>query len=200
MAKTNQNEAQIIARIEELKGDLALNFKQICELLVQVGSHYLHSEPMFRWYREVASEKLVPELIMAMGLKRDHLKHMMGRPRDVQLAVARDGDLSWCAVDRGEIIERRGSWKRMSGEEFKRMFPVGAGVRSVPEQRAILEESLATSPITHVRRQPRARVDRSAATFTLGNQTVPLTVVIAALAEVGIQTKTVNVVEMSVAG
>lgn len=45
---TNQNEAQIVARIEELKADLTLNFGNICELLTQLKHHYMHYHPTFR--------------------------------------------------------------------------------------------------------------------------------------------------------
>lgn len=186
MAMTNQNEAQIIARIEELKGDLALNFKQICDLLALVSQHYLHRDPLFRHYREVASGKLIPELVMAMGLKRGYLQHMMGRPREVQMQIARDADLSWCCAVRGEIVEKRTSWKSMGQADFKRMFPIGQPVRSLPEQIAALKQEMATQPVTHVKGQPIARVDLAAGTFRLGNQVVPLNVVMAAMNEVGL--------------
>lgn len=186
MAMTNQSEAQTIARIEELKGDLALNFKQICELLALVSNHYLHRDPLFRWYREVATGKLIPEVVMAMAMKRDYLKHLMGRPREVQLEVARDKEFDWCTSIKGEILDRRSSWKKMGAADFKRMFPVGQPIRSLHEQREVLRAELAAGPITHIRRQPLARVDAQAQTFTLGAQTVPLSVVLAALREAGI--------------
>ena len=184
---TNQSEAQTIARIEELKGDLALNFKQICDLLALVSQHYLHRDPLFRHYREVASGKLIPELVMAMGLKRGYLQHMMGRPREVQMQIARDADLSWCCAVRGEIVEKRTSWKAMGAADFKRMFPIGGPVRSPHEQAAILREEMATQPVTHVRGQPLARVNLADQTFKLGSQVVPISIVLAAMAEAGIR-------------
>ena len=184
MAITNQNDAQTIARIEELKGDLALNFKQICELLVLVGSHYLHRDALFRWYREVASGKLIPEVVMAMAMRRGYLSRLVGRPREVQLEVARDSEFDWCHEVKGEIVTKRTGWKKMGSADFKRMFPVGAGIRAVHEQRAIIEQEMAAGPVTHIRRQPLVRIDVKAQTFTLGNQTVPLSVVIAAMREV----------------
>jgi len=186
MAITNQNEAQTIARIEDLKGDLALNFTQICELLVLVGNHYLHRDPLFRSYQEVASGKLVAEVVMAMASKRGYLTHLAGRPRDVQLKIARDGDLDWCCLVKGEIVVKRSSWKKMGAVDFKRMFPVGAGVRSVQEQRALIQQEIAAGPVTHIRRQPVARIDVTAQTFTLGSQTVPLSLVVAAMREAGL--------------
>jgi len=186
MAITNQNDAQTIARIEELKGDLALNFKQICELLVLVGSHYLHRDPLFRWYRDVASNKLVPEIVMAMAMKRDYLKHLAGRPREMQLEVARDGEFDWCCEIKGAIVTKRTGWKKMASADFKRMFPIGAGIRSAHEQREIIQQEIADGPVTHIRRQPIARVNAAAQTFTLGAQTVPLSVVLNALREANI--------------
>jgi len=186
MAHTNQNEAQTIARIEDLKGDLALNFKQICDLLMLVGNHYLHRDPLFRNYREVSSGKLLAEVVMAMAAKRGYLAHLSGRPRDVQLEIARDGEFDWCYQFKGEIITKRTSWKKMGMADFKRMFPIGAGIRSVQEQRAIIQQEIAAAHVTQIRRQPVARIDVKAQTFTLGNQTVPLTVVIAAMREAGI--------------
>jgi hypothetical protein len=186
MAHTNQNEAQTIARIEELKGDLALNFKQICELLVLVGNHYLHKDPMFRWYREVAGGKLIPEIVMCMAAKRGYLTHLTGRPRDVQRDIARDGEFDWCTNVKGEIVTKRTGWKKMGAADFKRMFPIGAGIRSVHEQRIIIEQEMASAPVTHIRRQPIARVNVAAQTITIGSQTVPLAIVIAALRDVGL--------------
>ena len=182
----NRNEAQIIQKIEELLGDMALNFGQICDLLAGLDRHYLHKDPIFRWYREVASGKLVPELVRAMCGAQPLIKHMVGRPREVQATLARDGEFDWVREVRGEIVVKRGSWRKMSQAEFKRMFPIGAPVRSVQEQRAVLEAEMAGKPATHIRQQPLARVDLKAGTFTLGYVTVPLTVVIAALSEAGL--------------
>ena len=193
MAHTNQNEAQTIARIEDLKADLALNFTQICELLMLVRSHYLHTDPMFRSYREVASGKLLAQIVMVMARKQSYLKHISGRPRDVQLEIARDGEFDWCCLVKGEIVTRRTSWKKMGAADFKRMFPIGAGIRSVQEQRAIIQEEMATAPVTHIRQQPRARIDVHAQTFALGKQTVPLSVVVSAMREAGMDVATNNV-------
>ena len=186
MANTNQNEAQTIARIEELKGDLALNFKQICELLLLLKGHYLHTDPLFRHYREIASGKLIAECVMVMAGKLGYLKHMSGRPRDVQLEIASDGEFDWCMVVKGEIVTKRSGWRKMYAADFKRMFPIGGGIRSVQEQRAIIQQEIAAGPVTHIRRQPTARIDVNAQTFTLGGQTVPLSVVVAAMREVGL--------------
>lgn len=165
MAISNQNEAQIVARIEELRGDLASNFAQICELLTLVKGHYLHCDPHFCWYREVASGKLIPELVIAMARNRNYLKHMMGRPRDVQMQIARDCDLSWCCESKGEVVERRTSWRKMRAVDFKRMFPIGAAVRTSAEQRALLEKDMAAEPRAFVRGQPLARVEQDSRTF-----------------------------------
>jgi len=192
MAPTNQSEAQTIARIEDLKGDLALNFKQICELLVLVGNHYLHRDPLFRWYREVASGKLIPEVVMCMATKRGYMTHLAGRPRDVQQEIARDGAFDWCTVVKGEIVTKRTGWKKMGEADFKRMFPVGAGVRSIHEQRAIIEREMSSSPVTHIRRQPIARVNVGTQTFTLGGQTVPLAIIVAALRDAGLAAPTTH--------
>jgi hypothetical protein len=193
MAITNQNDAQTIARIEDLKGDLALNFKQICELLVLVGNHYLHRDPLFRSYREVASGKLMAEAVMAMAAKRGYLAHIAGRPRDVQLEIARDGEFDWCCEVKGEIVTKRTGWKKMGMADFKRMFPIGGGVRSVQEQRAIIQQEIAAGPVTHIRRQPTARIDVSAQTFTLGSQTVPLSVVVSAMRDAGMSAPMLSV-------
>jgi hypothetical protein len=187
MAITNQSEAQTIARIEELKGDLALNFKQICELLALVNNHYLHRDPLFRWYREIATGKLIAEIVMAMAMRRDFLKHMVGRPRSLQMEIAREGEFDWCTEVKGEIVQRRSSWKKMGAADFKRMFPIGGPVRSPHDQRDIIKTEMDARPVTHIRRQPIARVDAASHTFTLGAQTVPIGVVLSALREAGIQ-------------
>jgi hypothetical protein len=183
----NRNEAQIVQRIEDLLGDMALNFRQICDLLAGLNRHYLHRDPMFRWYREVASGKLIPELVMAMCRAQVLIKHMVGRPREVQMTLAHGGQFDWVREVKGEIEVRRGSWRQMSQTEFKRVFPINAPVRSVQEQRAVLQAEMAAQPVTHIRRQPLARVELTAGTFTLGSQTVPLTVVLGALAEAGMK-------------
>ncbi len=182
----NRNQAQLAARIEGLLSDMAANFKDICELLTGIDKHYLHKDPMFRWYKEVATGKLVPETIMAMSKATHLIPHMVGRPREVQLAVATDKEFDWCRVVKGEIVQKRGSWRQMSTPEFKRMFPVGGAIQSAPEQRAALETEIAAAPVTHIRQQPVARVDPHTRTFRLGSQVVPLNVVLAALREVGI--------------
>lgn len=187
----NRNQAQITASIEQLMVNMAANFQEICELLIALDKHYLHQDPMFKWYREVANGKLVPALIMAMVNAQARIKHMVGRPREVQINIAEDKPFDWCRVVKGEIEFRRGSWRQMSQLEFKRMFPEGGPVRSVAEQRAIIEKELAAEPVTHIRRQPLARVDATAQTFTLGNQTVPLSIVLLALREAGVDSNDV---------
>jgi hypothetical protein len=182
----NRSEAQIVHRIQELLNDITLDIQQICDLLVEIDSHYLHRDPMFRWYREVHSNKLVPDLIMAMCRKQTFIKHMVGRPREVQMTLAQDGEFEWAREVKGEVEFRRGSWRQMDDAEFKRMFPIGGPVRTVQEQRALLLTEMAAKPVTHIRQQPIARVDLKAGTFRLGAQVVPLSVVWAALAEVGI--------------
>jgi hypothetical protein len=182
----NRNQAQIAARIESLLGDMAINFREICDLLTGADGHYLHRDPMFKWYREVANGKLSPDVIMAMSRAQCLVKHMIGRPREVQLTVAQDGEFDWCRSVKGEVEVRRGSWRKMSQTEFKRMFPINAPVRSVAEQRSLLEAELAASPVTHIRRQPLARADLEKQTFTLGGQTIPLSVALAALREAGV--------------
>lgn len=186
MRMTNRSEAQIIQRIEDLQGDLALNFRQICDLLVQVRDHYLHRDRQFRHYRDVAADRLLPELVMAMGFKRGYLEHMRGRPREVQMAVARDAEFSWVCVVKGEVVERRSGWKAMGAADFKRAFPIGRPPASVSEQRGALVEEMQAKPVTHKNRQPLARVDLAAQSFRLGGQTVPLSVVLAALREAGL--------------
>jgi len=181
MAITNQNDAQTIARIEDLKGDLGLNYKQICDCLVLLSNHYMHRDPMFRHYREVESGKLIPEVVMCMGAKRGYLAHITERPRDMQRNLASDGDFDWCTSVKGEIVTKRTGWKKMGAADFKRMFPIGAPVRSMHEQRAIIAQELAAAPIAHIRRQPVARHNVAEGTFTLGNMTVPIAVIYAAL-------------------
>lgn len=186
MPMTNQNEAQIIARIEDLKADIALNYRSICELLVQVNNHYLQRESLFRHYRKVAEGKLLPELAMAMGTKHGYVEHMEGRPIAVQQAVARDQSFDWVCEVKGEIVERRTSWKAMKVADFKRVFPIGRSPASLSEQRAALQAEMQVRPETHRHGQPLARVDLAAQTFRLGAQTVPLSVVMAALADAGL--------------
>ena len=186
MAITNQNEAQIIARIEDLLRDIAMNFTQICDLLILVRGHHLHRKPMFRWYREVASGNLLAEVVMLMDRKPGYLKCLAGRPRKMQLELARGGEFDWCQEIKGEIVTMRTCWEKMGAADFKRMFPIGASIRSVQEQRAIIEQEMAARPVTHIRRQPLARIDVAAQTFSLGKQTVPLGVVIAAMREAGL--------------
>ncbi len=182
----NRNEAQIVARIEALLSDIALNAHEICEMLAGLDKHYLHRDPLFRWYREVASGKLIFELVQAMAKAQHLVKHMVGRPRETQMAVARDKPFDWCDIVKGEVELKRGSWRQMSAEAFKLMFPIGGSVRSLTEQRELLVQKLAAAPVTHIRRQPIARVDAEARTFKLGHQTVPLSVVLLALREAGI--------------
>jgi hypothetical protein len=187
----NRNQAQIATNIEQLMANVAANFREICELLIALDKHYLHRDPMFKWYRQVANGKLVPALIMAMVNAQRRIKHMVGRPREVQINIAEDKPLDWCRVVKGEIEVRRGSWRQMSQLEYERTFPEGGPVRTVLEQRAIIEKELAAEPVTHIRRQPLARVDVTAQTFTLGNQTVPLSIVLSALREAGVDSNDV---------
>lgn len=189
MKLSNQSEAQIVARIEDLKADLALNFGHICELLVQIKSHYLHKDPMFKWYREVGTGKLLPETVMTFARKPDYLKHLCGYNRETQMAITRGNEFNWCEDYRGQIVEKRTDWRKMSVAAFKRMFPIGGPVQSVHEQRATLEAELASKPTTHVRQQPVARADGEKQTFSLGTQTVPLNVILGALREIGLEVR-----------
>ena len=188
MDRVNETEAQIFAQIEELKGDLYGNYAQICRKLANLrpGIHYMHKDHAWKYYKEVAAQKLFPESVFTFGTKRGYLECMMGRARDVQLRVAAGAEFDWCQVERGEIVDRRTSWKKMGAADFKRLFPAGQPVRSLTEQRAILQAEIAARPVTHIRRQPVACVDLVAGTFTLGGVTAPLSVVLGALADGGV--------------
>ena len=189
MKLSNQQEAQIGARIEDLLSDFAMNFGQICELLTQLKSHYLHKDNKFRWYREVASGKLLPLTVMQFSGKKGYLEHLCGYNRDLQKSLLLMKEFDWVDIDRGQIVEKRTDWTKMSSAAFKRMFPIGGPVRSVHEQRAILEAELASRPKTHVRQQPVARADGEKQTFSLGTQTVPLNVILGALREIGLEVR-----------
>lgn len=180
---TNQNEAQIVARIEELKGDLVRNFEAICENLALLKSHYMHRDTYFRWYREVSSRKLLPETVLAFGTRRTHLTHICGYNRDLQKTLARGGEFDWATIERGEVVEKRTSWHKMPTDAFKRMFPIGGPLRTVTEQRVILEAELAAAPKVFVNRQPVVRVDADARTVRVAGYTVPLNVILGALRE-----------------
>lgn len=181
---TNQNEAQIVARIEELKTDLTINFKSICDLLVQLKHHYLHRDSIFRWYKEVSSGKLLPETVLAFGTRRTHLMQICGYNRELQRTLANGGEFDWATVEKGEIIEKRTSWHKMPTDAFKRMFPIGGPVRTLAEQKAILQSELAAVPKTHVNRQPIVRVDGEK--VIVGSQAVPLNVILGALREANV--------------
>lgn len=190
---TNQNEAQIIARIEELKGDLMLHMKQICDLLVLVRQHYLHRDPLFRWYREVAQGKLAPAVGLAMARRTKHVPHMMGRPMDVQLRVVAGAGLDWCEEQRGQIVRKHTSWDKMPLTAFRRMFPVGGPVRSITEQEAVLRSEMEakTRPTVYGMSQPEApayvrghampRLDLMHNKFMLGREVIPLTVLVSVM-------------------
>ena len=192
MKLSNQNEAQIGARIEALKDDLAHNYGEICELLSQLKSHYMHKDPLYRFYKEVASGKLLPVTAMAFARKPDYLKHLCGYSRELQLSLVRVKEFDWVDIYKGEIVENRTNWLKMSSAAFKRMFPIGGPVRSVHEQRAALEAELASKPKTHVHQQPVARADGEKQTFSLGTQTVPLNVILGALREIGLEVRGIS--------
>ena len=142
-----------------------------------------------KWYREVGTGKLLPETVMTFARKPDYLKHLCGYNRDTQMAITRGNEFNWCEEFRGEIIEKRTDWKKMSAAAFKRMFPIGGPLQSVHEQRATIEAELSSKPKTHVRQQPVARADGEKQTFTLGSQTVPLNVILGALREIGLEVR-----------
>ena len=64
--------------------------------------------------------------------------------------------------------------------------------------RAVEAGEIVAAPVTHIRRQPLARIDVHGQTFTLGNQTVPLNVVVAAMREAGMDVVTNNVATIKV--
>jgi hypothetical protein len=181
-----RSEAQIVQKIEELLGDISHNFKTICEYLAKLPKHYLHRDPMFKNYKEVANGKLIPEVVMAMAKASTLLPHICGRPPEVQRGIASDNPISWLTVEKGQIVERRGSWRKMATTDFKRMFPIGGAILSLSEQRAAIEQEMSAKPVTHIRQQPIAKADTTAGTFKLGTQTVPLSVIISALREAGV--------------
>jgi hypothetical protein len=180
---TNRNEAQIVARIEELKTDLALNFKNICDLLVQLKSHYLHKDSIFRWYKEVAAGKLLPEAVLAFGTRRVYLQQICGYNRDLQKSLADGKEFDWATIEKGEIVQKRTSWHKMPPDAFKRMFPIGGPIRTVSEQKVVLQEQLATSPKTHINRHPVVRV--VGGKMLIAKQSIPLSVILCAMREAG---------------
>lgn len=186
----NMSVEQIIARIESHKSDGDDAVREICICLVELKrrkiAHPLHKNPVYRWYEVIASDKLHPGVAVLFNGNPRYLEHVVGRPLDVQKGIVSGREYDVVFAKGTEIKSERKSAIKMSLSMFQRLFPIGKHPASLSEQRAALEVEIEAKPCTHIRRDPIVRADASSRVLFVGKHSIPLSVVKAALAEIGL--------------
>jgi hypothetical protein len=186
----NQSDEQLIGEIENLRSEGLHLFASICERLWELDKrkykHPLHTHIQFRHFRAVASEKLLPAIVVMFNGGRAYTDCFSGRPLDIQKSVAsgRPFDVAM-ALRIGGVSVRSLPVQRMNQKTIQLMFPPGAPVRTVFEQKVLLEAELATKPETHRAGKPLIRAGSDKESFIVGGTTIPLSVFTAAARELG---------------
>lgn len=191
----NMSREQLISFIDERKGGIIASFEDICEAIYELKTRYKfdHSpirNQLFRFYAEVRNGRLTGAMVYALGGDRRYLIHMEGRPKELQNELA-GGKLVSIATRtaKGEIVEKDKAIVDMTFQEIARAFPIGKSPATVYEQRAALELELPKEFTTPACQVPTPRADAKTQTFTLGSATVPLTQVVEALREIGLEVR-----------
>lgn len=187
----NMSPQQIVARIEELKESGLDSVRAICVCLLELRrrslTHPLHKDKIYRWFEPIASGKLHPGLVGLFNGNRSHLDHIVGRQMDLQNGMVAGIEYPVAIAVKGEIVEKRQSVTKMALKTFQRAFPKDVSPATISEQRAALAAELESAPKTHVRSDPIIKADSAKETLTIGRQTVPITAIKAALAEIGLE-------------
>lgn len=141
----NKTMNELISIIEDLLKDGDTNTKRICDALFEIskqkGKHPLFKHPVFKWFKEISTEKLHPRILASLKTKR-YLDHVLGRPMDVQDRIAAGKEFDVVKLVKGEIVVVKQSFRGMNYETFSRLFPIGKPPATVSEQTKSLEAQM----------------------------------------------------------
>ena len=185
----NMSTEQLLHLIAEYRLTAETNFKEICLALVEVKRraepHNLFRDKLFRWYAEVAAEKLHPGIVFHWDGNRQKMECFIGRPLERQLAVLQGREIGIVEEVNGEMLESRKKIISMSPKELRRVFPKGEDIRTFDEQREILQAEIAAR-VPKTETVPEVKGDVAARVLRVGKHAIPLALVKAALAEIGL--------------
>lgn len=184
----NMSTEQLLHLIAEYRAAAETNFKEICLALVEVKRrgepHNLFRDKLFRWYAEVAGEKLHPGLVFHWDGDRRKMECLIGCKMPMQLGILQGRDIGVICEKNGELVETRRTMRDMKAPELRRVFHKGEP-RTFDEQREVLQAEIAArQPKTMD--MPEVKGDAAARVLRVGKHTIPLALVKAALAEIGL--------------
>lgn len=189
----NMSVEQIIARIEEAKDDSFEAAREICNCLVELNkrkvSHPLHKDRVYRWYKDIAAEKLHPGIAMIFNGNPRYIEHVLGRPLDLQKGMVAGREYDVVYEWSGELKEAKKSIMQMSLGVFQRLFPKGQSPATVKQQTEALKKEISLRAKNVTKHGPIVRADRDAKLLYVGTTAVPLSVVRTALKEIGLDFK-----------
>ena len=189
----NMRDEQIIALIEDCVQDGLNRQEEICSHLQEMNrrgkKHKLHKHPLYKWFNEISDRKLTMAVVALFSGKRAYLDHLVGRSIDMQKSIVAERELDVAQFDRKtrQIVDNRKPAIKLSIADFQRVFPKGKSVATLSEQRKALEVEMAQAPVTHTKHGPIVRANKETGVFMVGTTKVPLSVVVAALTEIGAQ-------------
>ena len=182
---------QIIAQIEDFKTEIDENFLSICNRLVELKRrkvvHPLHKDRVFRWFELISKEQVHPGLVRLWNGNPAYIDCVVGRPMDIQKNMLAGVEYSVVYERQHEIKEVRKSVYKMALAQFQRAFPKGAPPATVKEQFAAIQSEIDTKSKTVLRSGPIVKANASTRVLRVGNTEVPLHIVRAALAEIGLE-------------
>ena len=185
----NMTTEQVLHLIAEYRATAEANFVEICLALVELKRrgepHNLFRDKLFRWYAEVAGEKLHPGLVFHWDGDRRKMECFIGRKLELQLAVLQGRDIGVIREEKGKLVEARQTMRDMTAKDLQRVFPKGQAQRNFDEQREILQAEIAARP-PKTETVPKIKGDAAARVLCVGKHTIPLALVKAALAEIGL--------------
>lgn len=184
----NMTTEQILHLIAEYRLAAETNFKEICLALVEVKRrgepHNLFRHKLFRWYAEVAAEKLHPGLVFHWDGDRRKMECLIGCKMQMQLAILQGRDIGVICEKNGELVETRRTMRDMVAPELRRVFHKGEP-RTFDEQREILQAEIAAR-VPKTETVPEVKGDAAARVLRVGKYSIPLALVKTALAEIGL--------------
>ena len=168
----------LVNEISLIKMQEAAGIIRICQILEELVdrkvNHDLLNSPICRWFREINSEMLHPEFVVAFCDRRQLIKAVCGMSLSEQQFWATGGALSLSELNESYEIETvTKPLSRFSVTNIKTVFNNGK-IRSTQEQEKILREKVHNIAKTKVPKLARVRADTEKNCLLIGGKDIKI--------------------------
>ena len=182
----------LVALFETTIETTSLSIKKNCLILAELDARNALSDQMrtltkqgtFRWFREIAADKLAPAVAFACGDNYPLIQGLMRLPVPAQENIAAGQEIPVAERIKGEIKEVTKPIWRIDYAEISRVFG-DKGVRTIKEQTAMLRAEDAGSISTGLLQEGRIGIDLQKNTLRFGMMKVDVSELTAPLRKLG---------------